>query len=72
MEALVKRRLLQVTTEVHEWIVPSVEEVPMPPDGYVVTFVPFHERGLVVPHQFFQELLHLYSIELQHLDPNKV
>jgi hypothetical protein len=34
---------------VHEWIVPGDEEVPMPPDGYIVSCVPFHECGLTVP-----------------------
>jgi hypothetical protein len=34
---------------VKEWIVPSDEEVPMLPDGYVISSVPFHESGLVVP-----------------------
>jgi hypothetical protein len=48
-EALVKCRLLRVRTKANEWIVPGDEEVPMPPDGYVVSFVPFHERGLAVP-----------------------
>jgi hypothetical protein len=44
MEVLVKRGLLRARTEANEWIVPSDEEVPMPPDGYVVSFVQFHER----------------------------
>jgi hypothetical protein len=49
MEALIKRGLLQVRTKVHEWIMPGDEEVPMPPAGYVISFMPFHERGLMVP-----------------------
>jgi hypothetical protein len=49
MEALVKHGLLRARMEANEWIVPSDEEVSMPPDGYVISFVPFHERGLVVP-----------------------
>jgi hypothetical protein len=28
------------------------EEVLMPPDGYVISFVPFHERGFAVPPPF--------------------
>jgi hypothetical protein len=65
MEALVKCGLLRVRTEANKWIVPGDKEVPMPPDGYVVSFMPFHEHGLVVPpHQFFQGLLHYYGIEL--------
>ena len=43
------------------------------PDGYVVSFAHFHERGLVtLTHKFLQGLLHFYKIELQHLNPNKI
>jgi hypothetical protein len=49
MEALVKCGLLRARTEVNEWIVLGDKKVMMPPDGYVVSFVPFHERGLAVP-----------------------
>jgi hypothetical protein len=53
--------------------VPVDEEVLMPPDGYVVSFVPFHEHGLVVPsHQLLRGVLHYYDIELHHLNPNGV
>ena len=44
-----------------EWLVPSREDALAPLDGYVVSFVPFHENGLAVPpHLFFQGLLHHY------------
>jgi hypothetical protein len=49
MESLVKRGLLPARTEALEWVVPGDEEVSAPPDGYVVSFTSFHERGLVVP-----------------------
>ena len=62
MEGLVKRGLLHRRTELVEWLVPGREEVPAPPDGYVVSFTPFHEHGL----------LHHYQIELQHLNPNGI
>jgi hypothetical protein len=52
MEVLVKRGLLRARTEEKEWIVPGDEEVSMSPDGYVISFVPFHERGLAVPPPF--------------------
>ena len=56
-----------------EWLVPGHEIAPMPPDGYVVSFAPFHEHGLMVPpHPFFQGLMHHYQIELQHLNPNRI
>jgi hypothetical protein len=49
MEGLVKRGLLRVRTTMMEWLVLGHEEVPVPPNGYVVSFVPFLERGLVMP-----------------------
>ena len=71
MEGLVKHGLLHGRTDAAEWLVPSHEEALALPDGYVVSFVFFHERGLMVPpHLFFQGLLHHYQIELQHLNPN--
>ena len=56
-----------------EWIVPGGEDEPSPPDGYVVSFIPFHERGFVTPpHRFLRGLLCCYGIELQHLNPNRI
>ena len=49
MEGLVKRGLLRGRTDAMEWLVPDNEDVPMPPDGYIVSFAPFHERGLAIP-----------------------
>ena len=73
MEGLIKHGLLCGRTDAVEWLVPSHEDTPAPPDGYVVSFVPFHEHGLVVPpHPFIQGLLHHYQIELQHLNPNGI
>ena len=61
LEGLVKRGLLRRRTNAVEWLVPSCEDAPASPDGYVVSFAPFHERGLIVPpHPFFQGLLHHY------------
>ena len=61
MEGLIKHGLLRGRTEVVEWLMPSREEAPAPPDGYVVSFAPFHEHGLTIPpHPFFQGLLHHY------------
>ena len=73
MEGLVKRGLLCGRTDVVEWLVPGREYAPASPDGYVVSFALFQERGLTVSHQpFFQGLLHHYQIELQHLNPNRI
>ena len=53
MEGLVKKGLLYARTMMNEWIVPGGEDVPSPPDGYVVSFIPFHEREFVTPPQRF-------------------
>jgi hypothetical protein len=50
-ESLVMHGLPPARTEVSEWVIPGDEEVLAPPDGYVITFTPFHERGLAaLPH----------------------
>jgi hypothetical protein len=73
MESLVQCDLLPVRTEALEWVVPSDEDAPAPPDGYVISFVPFHKHGPAVsPHRFLRGLLHHYKIELQHLNPNGI
>jgi hypothetical protein len=44
-----------------------------PPEGYVVSFVAFHERGLrVPPSHFMRALFHYYKVELHHLAPNSI
>lgn len=46
---------------------------PVPPLGYIVSFVPLHERGVGTPgSDFFRELLFAYEVELHHLNPNGV
>ena len=61
MEGLIKQGLLRGRTDVVEWLVPDREDALAPPNGYVVSFVPFHERRLAVPpHPFFRGLLHHY------------
>jgi hypothetical protein len=73
MEGLIRRGLLHTRTTVMEWLMPGGEDASAPPDGYVVAFVPFLERGLVSPpHRFLRGLLHHYEIKLQHLNPNGI
>jgi len=73
MEGLVKRDLLHGRTDAVEWLMPGHEEVLASPNGYVVSFTPFHECGLMIPpHPFHRGLLHHYQIELQHLNPNGI
>ena len=42
LEGLVKRGLLYGRTDMVEWLVPSHKEAPALPDGYVMSFTPFH------------------------------
>ena len=73
IEGLIKRSLLRGRTDAMEWLVLGHKEVPMSPDGYIVSFAPFHEHGFAIPpHPFFYGLLHHYQIELQHLNPNGI
>ena len=52
---------------------PREVDVPSPSDGYVVSFMHFHERGFATPaHKFLWGLLHYYQIELHHLNPNGI
>jgi hypothetical protein len=49
MESLIKHGLLPTRTEALEWVVPGDEDVLASPDGYVISFIPFHECGLTAP-----------------------
>jgi hypothetical protein len=52
---------------------PTNHREPAPPEGYVVSFIGFHEMGLGMPlSQFMRALLHYYRVELHHLAPNSV
>jgi hypothetical protein len=57
-----------------EWITPPpAHRELVPPEGYVVSFVCFHERGFGVPVSvFMRALLHYYRVELHHIAPNAV
>ena len=73
LEGLVHCGLLRPLTAVEEWWLPGNEDEPSPPEGYVVSFAHFHERGFAIPtHKFLRGLLDYYKVELQHLTPNGV
>jgi hypothetical protein len=76
LEELVHDGLLRprVSRTELEWRVPSSDHrEPAPPEGYVVSFVAFHERGFEVPpSHFMRALLHYYKVELHHLTPNSI
>ena len=65
MEGLIRRGLLHAWTSAEEWLLPSEEDLSSPPNGYVVSFTHFHERGFATSaHKFLWELLHYCKIEL--------
>jgi len=65
MEGIIRRGLLLAWTLAEEWLLPGEEDLSSPPNGYVVSFTHFHERGFATPtHRFFWGLLHYYKIEL--------
>jgi hypothetical protein len=52
---------------------PASETDLTPPPGYVVSFIPFHERGFGVPvSRFMRALLHHYGVELHNFNPNSI
>jgi hypothetical protein len=76
LEELVRDELLRPKTSLFqpEWIAPpSDHREPAPPEGYVVSFICFHERGFGVPAStIMRALLHYYKVELHHLAPNTI
>jgi hypothetical protein len=76
LEELVRDGLLRprASRTQPEWRVPpSDHREPVPPEGYVVSFMAFHERRFGVPvSPFMRTLLHYYKVELHHLAPNSI
>ena len=75
LQSLVDGGLLRPMTDPNrpEWIAPYGELEPRPRDGYVVSFVSFHERGLGVPaDRFMRALPHYYGMELHNFNPNSI
>jgi hypothetical protein len=76
LEELVRDGLLRprASRTQPEWRVPpSDHREPAPLEGYVVSFMAFHERGLgVSSSRFMRVLLHYYKVELHHLAPNSI
>ena len=52
---------IRARTAAQEWLLPGNDDVLSPPDGYVVSFAHFHERGLMtLAHKFLRGLLYYY------------
>ena len=73
LEGLVRRGLLCPLIVVEEWRLHGDEDESSLPEGYVMSFAHFHERGFAIPaHKFLRGLLDYYQVELQHLTPNRI
>jgi hypothetical protein len=57
-----------VAVELKACRVPMDPALPVPTEGYMVSFMVFYERGFdMPPHRFLCLLLRYYSLELHHL-----
>ena len=66
LQSLVDGGLLRPVTD------PNRPE-PRPRNGYIVSFVSFHERGLGLPvDRFMRALPHYYGVELHNFNPNSI
>jgi len=75
LQSLVDDGLLRPVTDPDrlEWIAPLGEPEPRPREGYVMSFVSFHECGLGVPaDRFMWALPHYYGVELHNFNPNSI
>ena len=75
LQSLVDDGLLRLITDPSrpEWMAPGGEPEPRPRDGYVVSFVSFHERGFGLPaDRFMRALPHYYGVELHNFNPNSI
>ena len=75
LQSLVDGGILRLITDPDrlEWIASLGEREPWPREGYVVSFVSFHERGLDVPtDRFMRALPHYYGVELHNFNPNSI
>jgi hypothetical protein len=57
-----------------EWIVPPArDQAPNPPNGYVVSFISYHERGFTAPaSRFMRALCFYHGVELHNFVPNGI
>ena len=56
-----------------EWIAPYGKPEPRPRDGYIVSFVSFHERSLgLLVDRFMWALPHYYGVEIHNFNPNSI
>jgi hypothetical protein len=52
---------------------PAGDRAPNPPEGYMVRFIRFHERGFTAPaSRFMRVLCRYYGVELHNFAPNAI
>ena len=75
LQSLVDDGLLRPVTNPNrpEWIASGGEPESRPRDGYIVSFMAFHEHGLVLPADRFMRVLpHYYGVEVHNFNPNSI
>ena len=75
LQSLINDGLLCPVTDLSrpEWIALEAELELRPRDGYIMSFVAFHERGLGLPvDRFIRALPHYYGVELHNFNPNSI
>ena len=75
LQSLVDDGLLRPVTDPNrsKWIASGDEPEPRPRDGYIVSFVAFHERGLGLPvDRFMRALPYYYGVKLHNFNPNSI
>ena len=75
LQSLVDDGLLRPITDPNrpEWIALGSESELRPRDGYIVSFVSFHERSLSLPADWFMRVLpHYYDVLLHNFNPNSI
>jgi hypothetical protein len=57
-----------------QWIVPPArDQAPNPPNGYVASFIRYHERDFMAPaSRFMRALCFYYGVELHNFAPNGI
>ena len=75
LQLLVDDGLLRPVTDPNrpEWIALRNEPEPRPHDGYIMSFVAFHQHGLGLPADRFMRVLpHYFAVELHNFNPNSI
>jgi hypothetical protein len=75
LQSFIDDGLLRPVTDPNrpEWIAPRNELEPRPREGYIMSFMALHERGLGLPvDQFMRALPHYYGVELHNFNPNSI